>query len=137
MQLKLSTDYTIRIVLYLSIKKQIVSSKELSDKLEIPELYIIKFCEKLNNAGLIHIHYGIQNSFDLAKSPNQITMFEIIDIMENTTKINFCLEEDAYCSRFAIDNCPVRSFYCVLQNKIETSLKETTIQDLLKNRAIV
>lgn len=131
MQLKLSTDYVIRIVLYLSMKKQSVSLKELSENLSIDEYYILKFSKKLYDAGIVKRDDNIKDRFSLTKEPNQITMFDIINVMENTIKINICLEEDEYCSRLATKTCPVRKFYCELQKDIESSLKSKTIQDLI------
>lgn len=131
MQLKLSTDYVIRIVLYLSMKKQSVSLKELSESLSIDEYYILKFSKKLYDAGIVKRDDNMKDSFSLAKEPNQITMFDVINVMENTIKINLCLEEDEYCSRLATKTCPVRKFYCELQKDIESSLKSKTIQDLI------
>lgn len=131
MQLKLSTDYVIRIVLYLSMKKQSVSLKELSENISIDEYYILKFSKKLYDAGIVKRDDNIKDRFSLTKEPNQITMFDIINVMENTIKINLCLEEDEYCSRLATKTCPVRKFYCELQKDIESSLKSKTIQDLI------
>ncbi|HFD2040544.1 TPA: Rrf2 family transcriptional regulator [Clostridium perfringens] len=131
MQLKLSTDYVIRIVLHLAIKRQSISLKELSESLSIDEHYIIKFSKKLYDSGIVKRDENIKDRFLLAKESNQITMFDVINVMENTIKINICLEEDEYCSRLAIETCPVRKFYCELQNNIENSLKSKTIQDLI------
>ena len=47
-------------------------------------------------------------------------------------KINRCLEEDEYCSRFATESCPVRKFYCRLQISLESMLKTMTIKEILK-----
>ncbi|HHD2782619.1 TPA: Rrf2 family transcriptional regulator [Clostridium perfringens] len=132
MQLKLSTDYAIRIVLYLAMREQTVSLDELAEALKIEQRYVIKFSKRLQDAGIVFIDDNMQYGFSLAKNPKQITMFDIINIMESSTKINLCLEEDKFCSRFAVDNCPVRKFYCELQNNIENSLKSKTIYDLLK-----
>lgn len=131
MQLKLSTDYAIRIVLYLAMKNNTVSVNELSEKLVIDQEYTLKFCNKLKDAEIVNI-YEDNKKISLSKSPNQVTMLDIINTMENTIKINLCLEEDEYCSRSATNTCPVRRFYCKLQNSIEVPLKKTTIQDLLE-----
>ncbi|UBK98051.1 Rrf2 family transcriptional regulator [Clostridium perfringens] len=131
MKLKLSTDYVIRIVLYLSMKKQSVSLKELSENLSIDEYYILKFSKKLYDTGIVKRDDNMKDRFYLTKEPSQIKMFDIINVMENTIKINLCLEEDEYCSRLATETCPVRKFYCELQNNIESYLKSKTIQDLI------
>lgn len=131
MQLKISTDYAIRIVLYTAITRKINTSKELSDKLGIPQSIVLKIGKKLSDNGIISITTGVHGGFLLKKQPEDISLFNIINIFEPTTKLNRCLEEDRYCSRFATDNCPVRNFYCVLQEELENKLSLISIQDLL------
>ena len=113
-QLKVSTDYAIRIVLYIAIKKDIVQSKELSETLGIPQSTVF-----------------IQGGFKLKKHPKDISIFSIIDIFEPTIRINSCLEEDKYCSRFATETCPVRKVYCTMQKHFEEYLKKIKILDLI------
>ncbi|WP_283702035.1 RrF2 family transcriptional regulator [Clostridium perfringens] len=131
MQLKLSTDYAIRIVLYLSKKQQEVALKELCEKFIIEENYAIKFTKKLQRAGIVDINHDTQDIF-LVKNPKEITLFDIINNMENTIKINHCLEKDRYCGCSATGDCSLRKIYCKLQSDIENTFKNTTIHDLLQ-----
>lgn len=131
MQLKVSTDYAIRIVLYLAVARKIITSKELSAKLGIPQSIVLKIGRKLNNNDIITITSGIQGGFILKKQPENVSLFEIINIFEQTTKINRCLEEDEYCSRFATESCPVRKVYYKIQQNFERDLRNTSIKDLI------
>ncbi|HGS9607867.1 Rrf2 family transcriptional regulator [Clostridioides difficile] len=131
MQIKVSTDYAIRIVLYLAITNRITPSKELSDKLCIPQSIVLKIGKKLSYNSIVKITTGVVGGFELQKQPEDISMFDIINMFEPTTKLNRCLEEDKYCSRFATECCPVRKFYCKAQKQFEDSLKSTTIAELL------
>ena len=79
-QLKVSTDYAIRIVLYIAIKKDIVQSKELSETLGIPQSTVFKIGKKLSDNEIISIATGIQGGFKLKKHPKDISIFSIIDI---------------------------------------------------------
>lgn len=131
MQLKLSTDYAIRIVLYLSLRKKSTSLEELSNVLDITQDYTLKFCQKLSSAGILNIHQDKSTSISLCKNINEITMFDIVITMEPTIKVNFCLEETNCPRCSSINTCPVRPFYCDLQNKLEDFLKEITIESIL------
>ena len=132
MQLNLTTDYAIRIVLYLATKGGIASSIEISEKMDIPQNAVLKIMRKLNRAGFTKTHIGIQGGYSMAKPAAKITLLSIINTMESTTKLNRCLEEDRFCSRFATESCPVRNFYCVLQEQLESGLSSITIEMLLK-----
>lgn len=132
MQLNITTDYAIRILLFCAIKDDKVSSKEISESMGIPKNYVLKIVRQLSAAGMTASQSGQKGGVSLIKKPEEITLFDVLDVIEPTTKINRCLEADRYCSRFATENCPVRNFYCILQNEIETKLKEITIASLLK-----
>ncbi len=135
MQLKVSTDYAMRIVMYTAVKKEIVTSKAMSEELCIPQSLIFKICKKLANNGIIEITTGVQGGFSLQKRPEDISLFEIIDLFEPTVRLNRCLEDDEHCSCDATMYCPAHKFYCELQKKFENILKNTSIKDLLENKA--
>lgn len=131
MQLNVTTDYAIRAVLYLAIKDDRATSNEIAMAMGIPPSYVLKVICKLVAAGIIKRIVGAQGGFLLAKKQTEISLYEIINVLEATTKLNRCLEADRYCSRFATENCPVRTFYCELQSLIEKKLQAMTIASLL------
>ena len=135
MQLNITTDYAIRAVLYLALRQELVTAGEISAAMGIPKSYILKITQKLVQAGIFTRTVGKLGGFMLAKKPEAVNLYEIISLMESTTKINRCLEADKYCNRFAADNCPVRNFYCLLQDELESKLKAITIAALLKNQS--
>ena len=54
MHLTMSTDYAIRIIVYLSDRKYLASSRELSKNLNIPQSYVFKVLRALQKAGLVN-----------------------------------------------------------------------------------
>lgn len=131
MQINVTTDYAIRVVLYLAVKNSITPSSEIASTMGIPKSYILKITNKLQDAGIAERIVGARGGFMLTKNPEKINLYEIIKIMEPTMKINRCLEDDEYCSRFATDNCPIRNFYTRLQNELESKLQEITVKMLI------
>ncbi len=93
MQLSITTDYAIRITLYLLKHKEIVRSSELSEKLEIPKTYVLKVTKKLEKVGLVKSYQGASGGIVILKDADQITLWDVIDATENTTMINKCLEK--------------------------------------------
>ena len=131
MQINVTTDYAIRVVLYLALKNSITPSSEIASTMGIPKSYILKITNKLQDAGIAERIVGARGGFMLTKNPEKINLYEILKIMEPTMKINYCLEDDEYCSRFATDNCPIRNFYTRLQNELESKLQEITVKMLI------
>ena len=132
MQLKITTDYAIRIVLYLAMNHRIVPSKEIADNLCIPQNMVLKTGKCLNEKGLIDIMTGTKGGFELRKPADKINLLDVIEITEPTLKINRCLETDRYCSRNATETCPVRETYSKIQEIIENSLRAVSIEDFLE-----
>ena len=103
MQLNVTTDYAIRTVLYLGQCKKIASATEISNEMGIPRGYLEKVLSKLKKAEYISADLGARGGYRLNKTLKDITLGDVIRLMESTTKINRCLEDDAYCSRKAVE----------------------------------
>jgi Rrf2 family nitric oxide-sensitive transcriptional repressor len=132
MQFNLTTDYAIRTVLYLAIKGELATAKEIAEAMGIPSYYQLKITAKLVHSGIIRRMQGVKGGFSLNRKTTEITLFDIVDAMEPTMRINRCLEEDNYCSRFATASCPVRRFYVTMQGEIEDKLQTMTVAALLQ-----
>ncbi|WP_102269702.1 RrF2 family transcriptional regulator [Massilicoli timonensis] len=134
MQLNITTDYAIRIVVYLGMTGGFAASRDISGSMGIPYGYVLKIVRKLAAAGIVTTSTGIYGGISLNKKPGDISLLDIIQTMESTAKINRYLEKDKYCSRFATETCPVRQFYCVLQDELESKLSSITVAALLQQK---
>lgn len=132
MQLKITTDYAVRLVLYLAMRRRITTSHDISEALNISQSMVLKIGRKLSDAGIVNISTGVQGGFSLQKKDTEIRLIDIIKTMESTIKINRCLEEDEFCSREAVPYCTVRQTYGKIQDDLEKRLSEITIHDLMK-----
>ena len=72
MQLTNTTDYAIRIVCYLAIKKRRVTTAKLASELKIPESYIPKISKQLKKEKIISASEGTSGGYALAKNPEKI-----------------------------------------------------------------
>lgn len=133
MQLKISTDYAIRIVLYLAITQTAATSAEISTQMCIPQSVVATLAMPLQKAGILTTLRGVGGGFALSRRPEDISLHEIINLMEGTTRINCCLESEDACSRNATAICKVHKFYLQEQAKLDKSFQEMTIARLLRD----
>lgn len=133
MQLTITTDYAIRTVLYLATTETVKSIKEISVAMEIPYNYLPKIIKKLKSISVLGTKEGATGGVYLAKKSQDITLKEIIYLMEPKVKINRCLESDECCSRQSVGTCPVNKVYVDLQKQIDDFFDSITIKDLLEN----
>lgn len=132
MQLNITTDYAIRIILCLALHSEFISAQDIGLQMGITKNYVLKIVRRLVKEGLVKGRAGLGGGFVLAKKQEDITLYDIINIMEPTTKVNRCLEEDEYCSRFATATCPVRKFYTSLQQTLDQKLQSITVKGILE-----
>ena len=132
MQLKNSTDYAIRIVCYLAAQERMVSTSELSRKLNVSANYVPKIAKKLKNAKIVTACEGINGGYMLAKQPENSSLMEIISCVEETMAINRCLEEDRFCSRNLEDTCKIHKKLLSLQNTYNNKLESVKVSDVIR-----
>ena len=132
MQLTNTTDYAIRIVCYLAIKKRRVTTAKLASELKIPESYIPKITKQLKKEKIISASEGISGGYALAKNSEKISLFDVISCMESTMAISRCLEKDGFCSRNYTDCCKVHQVLLDLQNTYNNRLENVKISDIIR-----
>ena len=132
MQLKITTDYAIRIVYYLACRSEVITASELAYELKIPESYIPKITKKLKEANIITACEGIKGGYSLAKKTEDISLFDIISSTEVTMKLNRCLEEDGFCSRNATELCKVHKILLDVQQTYDNLLKGIKVSEIIK-----
>ena len=132
MQLKITTDYAIRIVYYLACRSEVITASELAYELKIPESYIPKITKKLKEANIITACEGIKGGYSLAKKTEDISLFDIISATEITMRLNRCLEEDGLCSRNATEQCQVHKILLDVQQTYDNLLKGIKVSEIIK-----
>ena len=101
--------------------------------MKIPQKYLIRLGKELRDAGLIITYPGSNGGYSLARKAEEISLYDVVALMEGTIKLNRCLEEDCFCNRDLAGNCPVHKSYTVMQKKWENFLKGITIADLQRD----
>ena len=133
MQLSITTDYGIRVVLYLIKHRQIVKSTKLSEELNIPKSYILKVTKKLEEAGIVNIYQGVNGGIKIKKRYSRDNIMGCDFSFGTTTAINKCLEKEGCCTKGSNGFCRVRDVYVVLQQAVEDRLQSIKLIDLIED----
>ena len=134
MQLNITTDYAVRAVLYLGQTPGKVPASQISQDMSIPSGYLEKILSKLRKESYISADLGKKGGYYLNKRLEEIRLGEIIRVMENTTRINRCLEPDCYCSGGNAKTCKVRKYYVKVQELLEERIYNISLQDILDEK---
>jgi len=131
MILNMSTDYGLRIAVYLAQQRKVVSSSELSKKLKISQRYILQVSSKLRDAGVLQVIHGQFGGFILAKPPNELSIYDIAATLQEETKLRRKVLVEPVNSD---DFNNLYEIYAYLDNLFEGTLKRITICHILNKK---
>ncbi|MBA7687431.1 HTH-type transcriptional regulator IscR [subsurface metagenome] len=129
-----NTDYALRLMMNLakSFGKRAVSSRVLSEEEEeVSYQLACKLLQKLNAAGFVKSQMGPTGGFFLGKSPSEIKLASIVEVIQGPVRVNRCLFGIDVCSRQP--DCPISKKLAELQEYIEFFFNDITLAQLLKS----
>lgn len=137
MRLQLTTDYAIRMMLFMAQQDGKVSTAEAAAKeLGITYSCFNKVAWKIRRAGFLESVQGPCGGYRIAESAGEVSLYDIVTVMEGEIRVNRCLDDDGFCSRDATETCPVHKTLEQIQGQIVDSLKGIKIRDICdENRA--
>ncbi|MBU3091923.1 RrF2 family transcriptional regulator [Clostridium sp. CM028] len=130
--MKLSTKgrYGVKAMVDLSINygEQPVSIKSISERQNISEYYLEQLFSSLRRAKLIKSIRGAQGGYILNRKPEEITIQDVLDVLEGPIEVSNCLEDGA-CNN--IDCCATRLLWKKLKNSIDSVTSSITLKDIV------
>jgi Rrf2 family protein len=130
--MKLSTKgrYGVKAMVDLAINygEQPVSIKNISQRQNISEYYLEQLFSSLKKAKLIKSIRGAQGGYILNRAPEEITIQEVINVLEGPIEVSNCLEDGA-CNN--IDCCATRILWKKIKDSIDSVTSSITLQDIV------
>jgi Rrf2 family transcriptional regulator, cysteine metabolism repressor len=134
--MKLSTKgrYGVRLMFDLAVNagNGPVSLKEIAARQEISEKYLSNIIPPLKNAGLIRSVRGAQGGYVLAKDRREITLKDILLVLEGPMCMVECTEQPELCKR--ADECLVRDVWAEVTGKMLEALESFTLESMLEKQ---
>ncbi|HBC97953.1 MAG TPA: transcriptional regulator [Clostridium sp.] len=133
--MKLSTKgrYGVRAMLDLAIhySGEPSSIKSISERQNISEYYLEQLFSSLRKSNLIKSIRGAQGGYILNREPKDITIAEIMGVLEGPVEISNCIDENNESSCSKIDCCATRLLWSKIKESIDRVMKFTTLQDMV------
>jgi Rrf2 family protein len=103
--------------------------KSIAQAEAVSEKYLGQLIIPLKNAGLLHAVRGAHGGYRLGRSPTDITIKEIVEVLEGRIALVECVPHSTYCQR--IDDCVAHRLWRELNERIKDFLQGITLRDLL------
>lgn len=76
-------EYALRAMVHLASEPTgSAATKEVAEQAQVPGAYLAKVFQHLRRGGLVHAQRGVGGGIKLAKSPDKISLLEIIEAVE-------------------------------------------------------
>ena len=106
--------------------KQILSTKIIPKKEEVPFDFLEKIISQLEKAGLVESKKGVQGGYILSRSPAKITANDIVSVLEGEDSTVDC----TFCQK--TKKCLTRNVWKKIDMAISKTLKSITLADLIR-----
>jgi Rrf2 family protein len=132
--MKLSTRarYGVRLMVELALNygKGPVYLKDIAKGQNISGKYLSLMIIPLRRVGLVNSSRGAYGGYSLAKEPSQISMKEIVDVLEGDCSLVNCVKDPSTCPRVPI--CASHDIWAIIGGKISETLNSITLDMLVK-----
>jgi Rrf2 family protein len=108
--------------------------RQISDREEISEKYLWHLINPLKTAGLVQSTRGAHGGYTLAKTPPEISVKDILDVVEGHLCLVDCVEKPATCKRSSF--CVARDLWGEASKTLSDKLEGTTLADLVERKKI-
>lgn len=134
--MKLSTKgrYGVKAMFELALHfgEEPVSIKTIAEKQDISDYYLEQLFAGLRRAKLIKSIRGAQGGYILSRHPKDITVAEILNVLEGPIEISECLnDEEAVCKR--ANCCVTRLLWQKVSDSVNQVVNSITLQDMVND----
>ena len=127
-----ATEYAIRTVIFLAQqpRDEIVLKKDICRTQDVTPAFLTKILQPLIKNGIVSSQRGVGGGFLLAKSPDEITLLDILQAEEGPLKLNHCLVEESSCQRD--EHCSAHEVWDEVQQQMISVLQRYSVAELVK-----
>ncbi len=132
--MKVSTKgrYGVRFMVDLAIhgNNGLVTLKEVAKRQGISEKYLWQVAAPLKAAGLVSAAVGLKGGYSLARPASEITLKDVLDILEGGSALVDCVSCPEGCDRHG--DCVAREMWVELSNKINRAMEEIKLSQMVE-----
>ena len=125
-----TVEYALRATVHLAMNNdQPQKTNQIADATQVPTAYLAKVLRELNRHGLVRSQRGLGGGISLAKSPQEMTVLEIVNAVDPVTRIKTC---PLQLSSHGVQLCALHRRMDNALAMVESAFAETTLAQILK-----
>ncbi len=125
-------DYALRAAIHLAglPEGELVSHKDLAERLTMPADFTAKIMKTLAERGIVQAVRGAHGGFRLARAASDISMLDVIEAVEGPVVLNVCLGSKGDCA--VSDGCGMYDVWRLAQARMVDVYRAATLATLAR-----
>ncbi len=126
-----TVEYALRAIVHLAKLPEVLqTTAQIAKATQVPAPYLSKVLQTLTREGLITVKRGVSGGFLLSKTPDQLTIYEVVQCVDPIQRIHKCpLELSSHRKRL----CSLHKKMDSALEGIEDVFRSTTLADLMNS----
>jgi Rrf2 family transcriptional regulator, iron-sulfur cluster assembly transcription factor len=127
-----TSKYAIRALIYLALQtdsENRIGIKKISSELKIPSPFLAKILQVLARHKILISNKGPNGGFCMGKNSSQITLYEIVTIIEGSDIFDKCLISTRSCNENSIP-CPVHEKFESIRSEMKQLFMKLNLNEL-------
>ena len=105
-----------------------MSNRQIAKETKVPLNYLAKVLQSLARSGLIVSQRGVRGGFTLARGPEEISVYDVVQAVDSLQRIDRCpLQLEEHREHI----CPLHRRLDEAMAMVEKSFRDTTILELI------
>ncbi len=124
-----TVEYALRAAVYLASEPaEGRTTDEIAKATRVPRAYLSKVLQSLGRAGIVHSQRGLHGGMTLTKSPEELTILEVVNAVDPIQRIRTCpLEIAAHSVRL----CPLHKRMDAALAMVEDAFASSTLAEII------
>ena len=127
-----TAEYALRVVVFLgAVEGENATTRQIAAATRVPEGYLAKILQNLGRANLIRAQRGLHGGSVLAREPQAISLYDVIEAVNPLPRIRTC---PLNLPSHGTNLCPLHKKLDDAMEVVEKTLRDCSLADLLKQR---
>ena len=130
MKISTALRYSVRMVVTLAQKGEIMNTEELAKDMDVSPLYLRQLAPALERAGILQTFRGAKGGYILKADPDELSIFEIIQVYDEDFSLLDCIRDSETCLKSP--DCTSRYLWKGLSDELKKILQNMTLRELVE-----
>jgi Rrf2 family protein len=124
-----TTEYALRATVALASQPDhAMVTRDLAEATKVPAGYLSKVLQSLGRAGLVQSRRGLGGGFVLARPPEEITIYDVVQAVDPIQRIHTC---PLGLAAHGVRLCPLHRRLDNAMQTVEDAFRQTTLAEIL------